>query len=242
MNTQPKQSPALQSVVSKIPIFSQVHGPGKKKLIQALEGLDKLFVMNEKSQEIFVDESTFHKLVSSTVSPEFAETYVAHLKSFEAEKIFLPPKQKSSHLVSINWLDSANHTKFIQPLPESVFDAFVGITPSSSEEEIRLALEPIIPNIPKEFWEKETFERAIQKLVQSSASPLTAVSDNYSSSAFACFEKTLGYWGAFAAMGVIITVVAMFPFYPPGAILLAIAIIVTGSAALAILSCLLNSL
>jgi hypothetical protein len=242
MNTQRKQSPALQSVLSKSPIFSQVEGPGHKNLIQTLQGLDKLFVMNEKTQEIFVDESAFHKLVSSTVSPEFTETCVAHLKSFKGEEIFLPSKQKSSHLLSVSWLDSANHAKLIQSLPESYFDTFVGITSSSSEEEIRLALEPIIPNIPKEFWEKETFERAIQKLVQSSATPLTAVSDNYFSRVFACFERTLGYWGALAAMGVIITVVAMLPFYGAGAILMAIAVIVTGSAALAILSCLLFSL
>jgi hypothetical protein len=164
--------------------------------------MDDLGRRDEQSGEVFVDESSLHKLLQGQVPEASVHRAIAAMHALPHNKV----KQATGKASSVPWETVAAESGGAQS--SSVLS---GLTAFSTLDEIRAALQQQIPGLPDNLFHAEPFTRKLKDALNLPAAgePQT---EGVEGSSWDCMVRHFGFWGALALCAVIAAAATAFAY------------------------------
>jgi len=177
----------------------------KMRLLKFGELMDDLGRRDEQSGEIFVDESSLHKLLGDHFPQDSVQRTIAALQGLPGSKV----KKATGKTSAIPWETAAAQLGGNVGGGQQSSSVLSGLNARSSLEEIRAALQQHIQGLPDTLFHAETFTSKLKDALNTSAAggPQTAA---VTGSSWDCMVRHFGFWGALALVAVIAAAATAF--------------------------------
>ncbi len=199
----------------------------RNRLLKLNEMMDRVGVLDEDSQEVYVNEGGFRALLREYLPTEYEEQYLRRLRDLDSTKLVdvaegSTPRGRRMSLIP--WEEVMKHPATFPGLPTSPT-----LNESSTPDEIRRAIQQLAPNVPEEIFEPTILSRRLQVLSGAAptqgggpgASEPVRLAEGVAPSVVDCCVANLGFWTVVLIAGVMIV----------ASIALAAAIVVVGPVA-----------
>jgi hypothetical protein len=189
----------------------------KARLSEITRDLDDLGRLDEASNKVYVDEQSLRRLLKKTFSPEFEQEAMAQLKRMPDSKLVDESGAGHRRLTPLPWDALVDRVKALSPRPDATYDA-LGLTPSSTLDDINKAVKQRLPDAPDNLLEPERLRRHLRAIVknpdalgvatveQTGVDAATVEQAGVLPDIWGCFVKNLGFWGA-VALGALIAAI-----------------------------------
>jgi hypothetical protein len=150
----------VEDAVKQIPDDRLPQGD-KQRLLQTARELDELPRVDERSGEVFVDEERARRLfgkLSPKSNKQFVDQLVAVSKDRPGGELLRKGKGRSR---AISWKDFRSRVGAEEVPPEDTLSGW-GLSPRSTDEDIREAVKRRIPDYPDELLEPMGMGRTMQ--------------------------------------------------------------------------------
>lgn len=175
-------------------VGDQATAPAARDLRQLGRDLDRLARRDSDTQEIYIHEPSLRALLNKHSPPGFGKRYLRLMK--EAPDGHLVRKTRPGKKDAIIPFETAAYaagTAHPDGTPEAL-----GLTPNSSLDDVRRAIQPHVPDLPDVMYRPELGERLQQAIARLDATAETDVSTelapDYWEKMKICFGTRAGIW------------------------------------------------
>jgi hypothetical protein len=173
----------------------------KQRLFKLAELIDDLGRLDERSQEVFVDENSLRKLVRE-VSPGSEDAVVEKIREIPGSKM----RKGSTGMKPIPWETLSER---LSPTMPKAPPAGRQLGPYSKFDEIRGVVKQQFPDIPDDAFEPDKLKNRFQGVL---AAPGTTVGAQVEvpTDVWDCMVRTFGFWGAVGLVAAAAICIAAF--------------------------------
>lgn len=205
MNGRTIAATAMEEILNTFP-DDQIPAPVKARFASYCRHLDNLGLLDEKTQEVFIDEDNLRRMLKEHFPPEFEEECVTRLREIPDSKLLSKENRPRGQdkLTPIPWQALAGRVEALRPSTSPLsfedFGGSAGRQRPFTAEEIRLAVKKRFPEIPDAMADPESFSRKIEDFVHGRGNAeLTAIPGDI----WDCMVRNLGWWGAMSVFVVV---------------------------------------